>query len=158
MAKNLVVFAVTNNYLFSVANVIIGIEKYAPPQTFDYLIFVEHKNSLNRQEVSAVYDLVNQSYQRSETCNRIVIRDVSEILDVDSFNSENPGIKSFIDRWSIMPLVKIMMHHLFDETKANSFGFSSPHDSVIWLDSDILVQGDLSPILNYGSIIGQNPY
>ena len=40
MAKNLVVFAVTNNYLFSVANVIIGIEKYAPPQTFDYLIFV----------------------------------------------------------------------------------------------------------------------
>lgn len=152
MAKNLIVLAVTNNYLFSAANVIIGIEKHAP-HFFDYLIFVEHKNTLNRQEVSALYDLIDQSYQHNEITNRIVIRDVSEILNSD-MDLKEPGIKSFIDRWSVMPLVKIMMYHLFDEKKSRSLGFSSPPDCAIWLDSDILVQGDLRPILNYGSICG----
>ena len=72
MNNGILVLAVTNNYLFTAANVILGIDKYCEGVFKDILIFVEDVNKLDLREKAAIRKLTDKS--------RILLRNADSIL------------------------------------------------------------------------------
>ena len=148
--NNTVCFYITNDKLFTVGNVIIGLERYCP-NFFNYIIVVEDRNELNRQELNSLRSIVHQNYYNP---NRLTIININE-LPIDKILSlQGEGIKKFIKRWSIMPLAKILLINIFDDNFAKSIGIEKTPDSPLLLDNDILITRDIKGLFNYGDICG----
>jgi len=128
MNNGILVLAVTNNYLFTAANVILGIDKYCEGVFKDILIFVEDVNKLDLREKAAIRKLTDKS--------RILLRNADSILKY--INLKNCKIDYFVEKYSIMPFVKLMIPMLFSDdqlTGCSDYGYA------MWLDSDICING-----------------
>lgn len=134
-----IVFAITGNYLFSVANVILGIEKNSPSFCDQYIIFTNDKSDFDPIELESLYKCAPK-----KKINILEIRSLLPNFEVTSNN-----FKAFIKRYSIMPFVKLYLPLIFAR---EDFGQLSRLDFLLWLDSDTLVLKDISPILNHGLV------
>lgn len=147
-----IVFAITNDMLFAVANVIIGLERHCRI-TFNYLILVQDKNRLDRRELTALYSLISEK-EYSQQRSKIIVRDV-ELMELHkSVDLSHKSIRAFVDKWTYMPLVKAFMFKLFDDEFSRKLGLERAPDDLLWLDCDILVLESIEKIFSYGEICG----
>lgn len=143
MDKLTVMMAVTNNLIFCTANIIIGIEKNNPNLVNEYVIFLENPNDYDSStEISALKTICNKKINIFNCSDYI-----NEILNLGE------GISNFINKWSVMPLLKLMIPNLFVYNESKLF-LNISTNRVLWLDADILVKGDITSILKFDGIAG----
>ena len=139
------VFAVTPDYLFSVANVIIGFEKHSQNFCDNYIVFTSDKTKINEIELDALY--------KCAPGKRIFIFDFNEL--VPNIETTSKNFEIFTNRYTIMPLLKIFLPLMFDKVE---FLDGKALDFLLWLDSDVLILGNISGILKHGYLCGCNGY
>ena len=120
MKKNaLLVMAATGDYLFAVANVLIGLKKHSPKAFDDIVVYTD------------------------ATASEKDLKAIKKIFPV-IFKQYTYQIPNFEDRerlkyYSNMPYSRFEMLDYLNEYK-----------KVVWFDSDFLITGDISGLLEYG--------
>ncbi|MCW3184592.1 hypothetical protein OJO68_16585 [Escherichia coli] len=123
MKKNLaIVFSGTSNLTFAMANVIIGIKKHSPNLEFDTIIYHDGINKEEQTRLNKITPTLFEFYTSNEY-----------LLNLKE--TEN------IQKYSIMSFAIYEIFNLLKKYK-----------KVIYLDSDLLVQKDITPMLSYGPI------
>ncbi|MBZ7986283.1 hypothetical protein AVANS14531_08020, partial [Campylobacter sp. Cr9] len=118
--KALLVMAATNDYMFSVGNVLLGIKKYSPNVFDDILIFTDEKISEN---------------------NLNALRQIFSNIMIEIYDFQIPNLddRRRLSYYSNMPYSRFEMLKYLDI-----------YEKVVWFDSDFLIQGDISGLLEYG--------
>lgn len=123
---NAIILASDANYMFATANVIIGVEKHSPNLVDKYIIYTTKENGvsdIDRKAIALISDKVEfRNFELPIGSNR-------EFLD------SHPG------KYNELIYAKFLIFDLLEE-----------FDRVLWLDSDLLVQGDISEIFKSKSI------
>ncbi|MBR1775862.1 hypothetical protein IJ750_02145 [bacterium] len=119
----LLLMAVTGNYLFSAANVLLGIKKYSP-NMFDHIVIYTDK--------------------QAKECDKQAI---SKIFDVE-FKIYDFQLDSQKDR------LRLIYYSNMTYARFEAFTYLNEYKKVFWLDSDLLITGDISGLLNYGDKCG----
>lgn len=140
MKKGALVLAVTNDLIFSAANVIIGVNKHSPDLFQDVILFVDCKNKLNRYEVAALNSIIDKE-------QNLFIYDAEELFP--KVNHQDERLKNFICKYSKMPLVKLMIPNLFWDCQYTG---TNEYEYILWLDSDICIVEDFSSILKFNGL------
>lgn len=120
--KVAIVMSGTSNLAFAMANVLIGLEKYSRNFASEVIIF--HKGMSNEDQ---------QCLRKLATCRFI------EYAGHESIN--NLPTTDNIQKYSIMSFA------IFE-----IFSFLEEFENVIYLDADLLLQKDISGILDYGPV------
>ena len=153
MNKNIaVLMGVTNDYVFAAANIVIALMQLCSVR-INIVIAVENKNKLDKFERAAMLS-IPQTMSINKFgggVSRIQFIDVNELIP-EATNLD--GLKEFIKRWSMMPLAKLFMFKLFDDTFCKKIGLEESIDTCIWFDTDILVLDDIAPLLFRGPLSG----
>ena len=124
-----VMFATSSAYVMGVANVIIGIEKYSPGLIDDYVIFYNENDPIKETDIQAFMGITTNIQYRK--------------LPKDTALSEREQ-----DRYSSLLLAKFHIFDLLEEYKY-----------ALYLEADMLVQGDISDIFTYGPMAWmKHPY
>lgn len=137
--SGVLVLAVTNDCLFAAANVIIGIEKYNKGLFKDIVVFVENVNTLDLKEKAALIHLSEQT--------RILVRNADVFLK--HIDISNPDIRNFVDKYTVMPFVKLFIPMLFSD---NSITGNQNYDFGMWLDSDTCVNASISSLFSFDGV------
>ncbi len=120
MKKNLaIVFGITSNLTFALANVIIGLKKHSPNLADEIIVY--HDGIINKDQ-----ELLNSILP----CRFIEYE--FPVKDISNFDP------CFFDQFSHMAYSRFECFNLLNEFK-----------KVIWLDVDILIQKDISGLLQY---------
>lgn len=142
------VLGCTNNYVFTVANLLIGLFKESPGLFSSVFIFVDNKDLLSRYEHNALSLLAKHN-------NFILkIRNHRDLLDPIMANTEienclkNGSSAKILQRFSYVVYLKNFMYKIFYSPSLNE---GESFDELLYLDSDILINGDISSIFNHGS-------
>ena len=118
--KVAVVFSITNNLMFAVANVIYAIEKYSPNFVDNYFVFLDsYADASDMERVQVLSDYKTRF----------------RLLDQSQYQKNKENIN--------MPKYSIMCFGIFE-----SFILLKQYNNVIFLDPDLLVQADISGILS----------
>jgi len=117
--KNLaIVFGITSNITFALANVLIGLKKHSPNLADEIIIYHDGIKEKDQNLLNTIFPCRFLFYE-------FPIKDKS---DFDPF---------FFDQFSSMAYSRFECFKLLDEFK-----------KVMWLDVDILIQKDISSLLN----------
>lgn len=119
MKDKCIFFGITSNYAFAVANVIIGVEKFSPNLVENYIIFSDIDDPINDDDITALQKI----------SNKIIIREFKPPVNISA---------KLASRFSRLYTAKF---HIFDLLKE--------YQQVLWLDADILINGDISEIFSY---------
>jgi len=122
--KVAIVFGITSNYTFALANVLIGMKKHCKPCWDDIIVY---HDGINEEEQKAINSIL--------PCKFV-------LFDESMFNDEaihSEALKSY----SLLTLARF-----------ECFGLLEEYHKVVWHDVDILVQKDFSALLNYGDVSG----
>lgn len=114
-----IVFGITSNLTFALANVIIGLKKYSPKISDEIIVY--HNGIINKDK-----EILNSIMPCRFIEYEFPIKDKSKF---DPF---------FFEQFSSMAYSRFECFNLLKEFK-----------KVIWLDVDILIQKDISGLLNY---------
>ena len=123
--KCAVIFAATADYIFAVANMIIGLNKHSPKLADEYIIF---HNDFSRDDQEKLKSLDN----------RCTFRHYSTEYVLSRIGLESNYLYQLLTRYS---------HSLF--AKFEMFDLLKDFNSVLYLDSDMLVTSDISAIFDY---------
>lgn len=129
LKKNcVIVFFITKDYAFTVANMIIGLSRYSPNLADDIIIFHEglsddDKNCLNILSNKIIF----KKFTKDEFMNKISTK-----------LKNNKKFIHSIEKYTYLNLAKLEIFNLLNNYK-----------NVIMLDTDMLIQKDFSEILNY---------
>lgn len=123
-----IVFFITKDYAFTVANMIIGLNRYSPNLADDIIIFHEglsddDKNCLNILSNKIIF----KKFTKDEFMNKISTK-----------LKNNKKFIHSIEKYTYLNLAKFEIFNLLNNYK-----------NVIMLDTDMLIQKDFSEILNY---------
>lgn len=121
---NIICMGITSDLMFAAMNVIIGVEKHSPGLIQRYVIF----------------------YLEEDPISEIDKKSAERISDKVEFRVFNPKIKQedfkeIIDKYTLLYFCKFAVFDLIKE-----------FNNVLWLDVDLLIQGDISPIFNSKTI------
>jgi len=116
----LLVMAATGDYLFSVANVLIGLKKYSPNMFDDIVIYTDE---------TTLED------------DKIAIRKIfpNVIFKIYDYQIPNLVDRERLKKYSNMPYARFEMLTYLDR-----------YHKVVWFDSDFLITGDMKGLLEYG--------
>lgn len=117
--RNAIVMASDSNYMFATANVIIGVEKHSRGLIDKYIIYTPTDNPVSKEDQNAAFRL----------CDKIEFRDYRQPEIEDKF------IEKYKDRYSNLIFAKFKIFDILNE-----------YENVLWLDSDLLIQKDISYI------------
>ncbi|MCG5030379.1 glycosyltransferase [Mesosutterella sp. OilRF-GAM-744-9] len=131
MKKKLAYFLIcSDNIIFAAGNVALGLNKYMPHKEFDIVIY---HTKLQTQNIKAL-----------EKIPRVILKEFSFDPSFQKFMLSDKGLPKN-GRWtnpnSLLTAAHFEIFNLLDEYK-----------TVIWLDCDICVQGDISELEKYGPI------
>lgn len=121
-----VVFRCTPNYAFSVANMIISIEKYSKDKNIDYIIYTDDANNKTFNQCEAIV----KHFNRKLTLKPYDTNKISKIGIDDSFLKK---------RYTYIIFSLFEIFDLLDE-----------YEHVFAMDSDMLVVDDFFDVLNQG--------
>ncbi|EHU8396995.1 hypothetical protein KZQ40_001543 [Campylobacter coli] len=116
----LLILAVTSNYVFSAANVLIGLKKYSPNMFDDILIYTD--DNIDSQDKIALKKIFPNI-----------------LFKKYSFQIENIEDRERLRYYSNMPYARFEMLSYLEE-----------YAKVVWFDSDFLILDDISDLLKYG--------
>lgn len=116
--SNAVVFGITSNLMFAAINVIIGIEKHNPGLVDNYIIY-----HLSTDDICE-----NDRIAARKITNKIQFRIFEPEVDMKVFGE-------IVNQYSLLYFCKFCVFDLLNE-----------YDSVLWLDADLLIKGDISSI------------
>ena len=122
-----ITFGATNNYVFALANVLLGIKKYTVPFWDDIIILHTDITSENQQVINAILPCKFVHVEDDEWCEQLERNLSKETMNMYS-------------------LATFFRYYCFD--------FLKEYRKVIWLDCDLLVQNDISGIADYGEKTG----
>ncbi|WP_052804920.1 glycosyltransferase, partial [Campylobacter jejuni] len=118
--NSLLIMAATHDYLFSVANVLIGLKKYSPNMFDDIVIYTD--SLAKESDLNALKKIFSNI-----------------IFKVYTFQLDNVIDRERLKYYSNMPYARFEMLTYLNEYK-----------KVVWFDSDFLIVDDISGLLNYG--------
>lgn len=125
MKKELaIIFPSTGNMTFAMANAMLGIKKHSPDLKADIIIFEQ-----------GIYEKDKKILNQIMPCK--FIEYIFPIKDTSNFDQVR------FNRFTQMTFSRYECFKLLDEYK-----------KVMWMDTDILIQGDITPMLNYGDKTG----
>lgn len=124
--QNVVVMGVTSDLLFAAANVVIGIEKHSSNLIDKYIVYHLEDDPIKDKDRRAAENISDKLEFR---VFKPMIQEASE------------SYKEIIDKYSLLYFCKFSVFDLIRE-----------YDNVLWLDADLLIQGDISPIFRSGPI------
>lgn len=140
---NAIVFGVTKDLIFAVANVLIGMRDKKSKIFNTVIIIVEDVNELNRFERDALGSIVSSLGMNLVF---IEIKDlIPESIELNIFS----GAKDFISKYSRMPLAKLFLPIFFGQNK-----FNLVFNHVLWLDCDICIVDNFDSITNFAKGYG----
>ena len=122
--ENCIVFGITSNLAFAVANIIIAIEEFSPNLIDKYIILFDSEDPISNDE-------------------RNVLTKISENIEFEELYLDNKiNLSSdLLNRYSKLNFSKFEILRFLEQYK-----------KVLWLDADILIQGDISEIFDYGPL------
>lgn len=123
MGKNCVVFGITQNLTFAVANIIMSIEKKSPKLIDAYIIYYSSDSPIKVRERSIV----------SNISDKVQFRELDFNLD------KNVGLEHFFQKYTELCFAKFKILDLVKDE----------FEKVLWLDADLLILQDISEIFNY---------
>lgn len=119
-------FASTSNYLFAVANVIIGIEKYNKSNaTYKYIIFSPIGEQVDEKIIKALNKIANVSFITFDT--------KQQLHDLDS-----DKLKKIRTRFSDMYFAKFGIFDLLSE-----------YEEVVYFDADLLIVDEIDSLFDF---------
>lgn len=119
--KNAIYFAISDNYSFAVANIIMGLNKYSPNLMTKCDIIIFH-NGISTENAELIRSLHSNTIYKS-------------IVFPESWNELLRHKKTI--KWSSFVLCKFFGFELIKE-----------YDKVLHLDADMLIRGDISELFN----------
>lgn len=119
-----IVFGITKNYTFALANVLIGMKKHCKPFWDDIIVY---HDGISEEEQCALSSICQ--------CTFIVFNE--SLFNEAAIHSE--ALKNY----SLLTLARF-----------ECFGLLAEYQTVIWHDVDILIQKDFSQLVNYGTDSG----
>ena len=119
-SRNCIVFGITQNLAFAIANIIISIEKKSPDLVDTYIIYYATDSPIKLEEKAIL----------KEITKKIEFREFGFSLE------KNDVVKPFFDKYAEILFAKFQLFDLVN----NEF------DKVLWLDSDVVVLQDISEI------------
>jgi len=119
-----IVFGITNDFVFALANVLIGMKRHCKPFWDDIIVY---HDGINEKEIAAVNSIIS--------CKFIY-------FDENLFNDKAIHSEALKD-YSLLTLARFECFALLKE-----------YHKVIWHDVDILVQKDFSYLMEYGDQSG----
>ncbi len=127
--KKCLMMGVTPNLMFAAMNVIIGVEKYSKDLFDKIIIFSPNDNEIIQED-------------------KIAAKEISPKIEFRKFECPylNTKLNAFIQHYSIMVFCKFFIFELTKE-----------FDSILWMDADMLVSGDISEIFNSKTDIAWRP-
>ncbi len=117
------VFGITKNFDFALANVLFGIKEKSKLKNFDIIVFHDGLNEEKKNCLNSILPCVFKDYKND--------------ISTEELNQEN------LKLYSNMCLARYECFDLLLE-----------YQTVLWNDVDILIQGDLRGLLNYGNKSG----
>lgn len=115
-----IVLSGTSNLAFAMANVLIGVQKHSPDFATTFIIYQQGMSTLDRECLSKI-----------ATCRFIEYAGHASINKLPTTDN--------INKYSIMSFAIFEIFSLLKE-----------YTNVIYLDADLLIQKDISGIINYG--------
>lgn len=122
-----ITFGATNNYVFALANVLLGIKKYATPFWDDIIVLHTDITPENQQVINAILPCKFITVDDENWCEQLEKKLGTDALDMYS-------------------LATLFRYYCFD--------FLNKYHKIIWLDCDLLIQNDISGIKDYGEKTG----
>ncbi|MDR1943049.1 MAG: glycosyltransferase [Endomicrobium sp.] len=121
------VLAVTKDYMFSAGNVVLSSIKQMPKKNYDFVIFYDEILPNDRKifEATEICKLVN--YKIDENFKKNIIRFCPKFNDL-----------LFSKYFNFIKFAKFEIFKLLDK-----------YENIVWLDSDIAIQSDISTITNF---------
>lgn len=119
-----ITFGITSNMTFAIANIMLGIERYTKGVVDTYIIFYANNDPIEENEKDRLR-AINSNIEFREYH---LPEDIQLPVNI-------------INRYSELYMAKFEIFNLLKEFK-----------KVLWLDADILIQGDISEIFNYEPI------
>ena len=135
-----IVLAATKDLMFAVGNLILGISKCGVRE-FQTVIIIQNNSEVNRIERDAILLIAHEANLK------VLFMKLEDFLP--DFDYSLPGVKKFVSTYSKMPLVKLFLPKLFNNSK-----LCCKFDHVIWLDCDICIVENFDSILDFGSVCG----
>lgn len=120
--KKAVIMGISSNLMFAASNVIMGIEEHSPDLISKYIIYHIKEDPVTASDQKTMTDL----------CDKVEFR---------YYELREESEHRICEKFSKMVLCKFSIFSLLKE-------FSS----VLWLDADILIQGDISEIFDYAPL------
>ena len=119
-----IVFGITKDYTFALANVLIGMKKYCRTFWDDIIVYHDGINEMEQLALSSILPCVFIHFDES-------------LFNENAIHTE--GLKNY----SLLTLARF-----------ECFGLLEKYHKVIWNDVDILIQNDFSSLLEYGDKSG----
>ena len=124
--KNLaIVFGITKDYAFALANVLVGIKKHQKNVFWDDIVI--YHDGLSEIDKNALNSILRCDFREFN------------VSELDAYNINEDTIRNY----SLMALARFKCFDLLDDYK-----------KIIWHDADILIQADFSGLLGYGEKSG----
>ena len=137
-----IVFGITPNLMFAVANVIIGLIENGVTKFKTVYIVTDEIDQLDTYEKNTIREIACRGGVKLE------FQSISNFIP--NHNFEEIGLKKFISKYSIFPLIKLFLPILLNRSSTNNS--LSQYDYVLWLDCDVCITGNIDSILNYGAV------
>lgn len=129
MKKKLAYFmACSDNIIFAAGNVALQLNKYMPDKDFDIVIYHSKLQENNKKALQKI--------------NHVVLRDFSFDKEFSQFMLSEHGLPNN-GRWK-------SPSSLFAAAHFEIFNLLNEYETVIWLDVDISIQGDISELEKFG--------
>jgi lipopolysaccharide biosynthesis glycosyltransferase len=124
-----VLLSITKNLAFAAANVIIGIEKHSPGLVDSFIIM---HDGLSDNDTEAFSKITNKVFHK-----QFLLDDFISKLDGKIAAPVQESLKRYTH---------------FNLAKIEFFSFLGTYRNVLYLDSDILIQKDISPIMQFSPL------
>lgn len=131
--KAFLVMAATYDYIFAVANVLIGLKKYSPNIFDDIIIYTDDKISDN---------------------DKLILKTIFSNIKFELYDFE---IRNQADR------IRLSYYQNMPYARYEMLKYLSIYEKVVWFDSDFLILDDIKNLLEYGNTgvamsVDLNPY